>query len=115
FAVNTLHVARDLAFTLGEVIRALEPGGRLVVSECVRPHPRQPIYTEFAFNLTETFRAPRLHPVYRPGGGFLTPEQWRAAMEAAALGGVRFLPDRAVARAGVPDFLLAAIGAPRPA
>jgi len=115
YAVNTLHVAHDLDFTLGEVRRALEPGGQLILSECVRPQPRQPIYTEFVFNLTETFRSPRLHPVYRPYGGFLTPEQWRAAIEAAGFTDVRFLPDIALVREHVPDFLVAAIGATRPA
>jgi SAM-dependent methyltransferase len=114
FAVNTLHVARDLDFTLGEIRQALEPGGRLVVSECVRPRPRQPVYAEFVFNLTETFRSPRLHPVYRPGGGFLTPEQWQAAIEAAGFGDVGFLPDIVRVRQQVPDFLVAAIGATRP-
>ncbi len=114
FAVNTLHVAHDLGFTLREVLQALEPGGRLVASECVRPHVGQPIYTEFVFNLTETFRSPRLDPVYRPGGGFLTPEQWRAAAEAAGFTDVRFLPDIVRIRDRVPDFLVAAIGATRP-
>ncbi len=87
YAVNTLHVADDLAFTLGEVRRALVPGGRLVLSECVRP--RQPIYAEFVFNLMKTFRAPRLHPRYRPHGGFLKPEHWQAAHRG---GGVRGRP-----------------------
>ena len=115
FAVNTLHVAHDLDFTLGEVRRALEPGGQLILSECVRPLPRQPIYTEFVFNLTETFRSPQLHPEHRPYGGFLTPEQWRAAIEAAGFSDVRILPDIARVREQVPDFLVAAIGATRPA
>ncbi len=115
FAVNTLHVAHDLDFTLSEVRRTLEPGGQLVLSECVRPLPRQPIYTEFVFNLTQTFRSPRFNPLYRPYGGFLTPEQWRAAIEAAGFSDVRVLPDIARVRAAVPDFLAAAIGATRPA
>jgi len=114
FAVNTLHVARDLGFTLAEALRALEPGGRLVVSECMLPRPRQPIYAEFVFNLAETFRSPRLHPLYRPRGGFLTPEQWRAAVEAAGFVDIRFLPDIVRVRNQVPDFLVAAIGATRP-
>ncbi|HET7876436.1 MAG TPA: hypothetical protein VFN71_13030, partial [Methylomirabilota bacterium] len=114
YAVNTLHVAHDLDFTLGEVLHALEPGGRLIVSECVRPRPRQPIYAEFVFNLMETFRSPRLHPLYRPSGGFLTPEQWKAAFEAAGFVETRFLPDILRVREQVPDFSVAAVGATRP-
>jgi len=114
YAVNALHVAHDLDFTLGEVLRALEPGGQLIVSECVRPHAWQTIYAEFIFNLMETFRAPRLHPVHRPAGGFLTAEQWRGVIEAEGFADVRFLPDILRVRERVPDFYVAAIGATRP-
>jgi SAM-dependent methyltransferase len=114
YAVNTLHVARDLEFTLGEIRKALEPGGRLILSECVRSHARQPIESELVFNLTETFRSPRLHPLYRPTGGFLTPGQWKGAMEAAGLADVRFLPDIEKVHAEAPRFIAAAIGASRP-
>ena len=69
YAVNTLHVAHDLDFTLGEVRRALEPGGRLIVSECVRPYPRQAIYAEFIFNLTRDI------PVSPPASPL--PTKWR--------------------------------------
>jgi SAM-dependent methyltransferase len=115
YAVNTLHVAHDLGFTLGEVFGALEPGGRLIVSECVRPRPGQPIYAEFVFNLMEAFRAPRLHPEYRPNGGFLTPEQWSRAAVAAGFRDVRFLPDIFGLRDEFPSFYVAAICATRPA
>jgi SAM-dependent methyltransferase len=114
YAVNTLHVAHDLDFTLGEVRRALEPGGRLIVSECVRPYPRQAIYEEFIFNLLETFRSPRLHPLYRPSGGFLTPEQWQDAIGSAGFVDTRISPDIMRIRQMVPDFVAAAIGATRP-
>ena len=113
YAVNTLHVAHDLAFTLGEIRNSLEPGGQLIISECVRPQPQETVYAEFIFNLMETFRAPRLHAVYRPGGGFLTPEQWKIAVEAAGLGDTRFLPDIRKILAEVPEFVVAAIGATR--
>jgi SAM-dependent methyltransferase len=115
YAVNTLHVAHDLAFTLGEVLRALEPGGRLILSECVRSHARQSIESEFVFNLTETFRSPRLHPLYRPSGGFLTPAQWTGALEAAGFLDIRFLPDIIRVHDLAPRFIAAAIGASRPA
>ena len=114
YAVNTLHVAHDLDFTLGQILRTLRPGGWLIVSECVRPYPRQAIYAEFIFNLIWTFRSPRLHPVYRPNGGFLTPDQWKGAIESAGFADTRFVPDVMRIRRKVPDFFASAIGAIRP-
>ena len=111
--VNTLHVARDLAFTLGEIHRALSPGGRLVVSECVRPFERQPVYVEFVFNLLGAFREPLLHPSWRPNGGFLTPEQWTAALSANGFRDVRLVPDLRSIRGDFPSFVVAAIVAAR--
>jgi SAM-dependent methyltransferase len=115
YAVNTLHVAHDLDFTLAEVRRALAPGGRVIVSECVRPFPGQALYPEFVFNLLATFRAPRLRPPYRPNGGFLTAEQWAAALEAAGFADVRTLPDVARIREVFPGFYAGAVGAARDA
>jgi SAM-dependent methyltransferase len=108
YAVNTLHAARDLGFTLEEVHRALSPGGRLVISECVPPP--EPIYADFVFNLTEAFRSPRPDPRHRPGGGFLGLEDWTAVLEAAGFEDVRVLPDVAAIRVEVRDFSVAAIG-----
>ena len=56
-----------------------------------------------------------LHPVYRPNGGFLTPEQWAGALEAAGFADVRCLPDLPRLRERFPMFYVAAIGATRPA
>jgi SAM-dependent methyltransferase len=114
YAVNTLHVARDLDRTLAEVRTALAPGGALVISECVRLQPARPVHAEFVFNLLESFRAPVLHPAYRPNGGFLLPAQWRAAIEAAGFARVRVLPDVERIGGSVPNFSVAAIGATRP-
>jgi SAM-dependent methyltransferase len=113
YAVNTLHVARDLLATLGDVKDALAAGGRLVIAECVRLVPGQTLYAEFVFNLLESFRAPALDPTCRPNGGFLTPEHWRSAMEAAGFTDVRFLPDVERIRS-FPEFSVMAIGATRP-
>lgn len=115
YAVNALHVARDLHFTLREIFDALAPGGRLVIAEALRPAPGEAVYMEFIFNLMETFRAPVLHPVYRPRGGFLTPQQWRHAMETAGFVDVRTLPDIDRIHDRFPAFFVGAIGATRPA
>jgi SAM-dependent methyltransferase len=114
YAVNTLHVAHDLAFTLEEIRRTLEPGGQLIISECVRPRDEVTLYPEFVFNLLRTFRSPRLHPAYRPNGGFLTPEQWTGALETAGFRDVRLLPDVRRIRDVFSGFYVAAIGATRP-
>ena len=114
YAVNTLHVAHDLAFTLGEVRRVLRPGGQLIVSECVRPRPSDTLYPEFVFNLLETFRSPRLDAANRPNGGFLTPEQWTGAFRRAGFDDMRILPDITRIREEFPGFYVAAIGGTRP-
>lgn len=111
--VNTLHVATDLAFTLGEIRNALAPGGSLVISECVRPFPGQTVYVEFVFNLLEAFRKPVLEPAWRPNGGFLTPEQWTAGLLACGFGDVRIVPDIAALRETYPSFVVAAVSAAR--
>ena len=103
-----LHAARDLPDAgAGRPTRLLR----------VHPHDvrRRSIYVEFIFILMETFRSPVLNPTYRPNGGFLTPEQWRGAMEAAGFVDVALLPDIVAVRSRFPDFIVAAIGATRPA
>ena len=111
YGVNVLHVAHDLVATLAEIRTALTPNGTLVISECVRPFAKRPIYVEFVFNLLESFRSPVLVPDWRPNGGFLTPEQWQAALEANGFKDVRFLPDIAKVRNVIPAFVVAGISA----
>jgi SAM-dependent methyltransferase len=111
--VNTLHVAADLAFTLGEIRHALAPGGSAVISECVRPFPGQTVYVEFVFNLLEAFREPVLDPAWRTNGGFLTPEQWTAGLLANGFRDVRMVPDIARIRDVYPSFVVAAVAAVR--
>jgi len=109
YGVNVLHVARDLGATLAEIRSALAPGGALVVAECVRPFPGQPVYVELAFNLLAPFRDPVLVPGWRPNGGFLTPEQWTQAFAAGGFTDVRVYPDVGAIRKTFPQFVVAAI------
>lgn len=111
YGVNVMHVAKDLAATLAEVRIALRDGGALVLGECVRPFADRPIYVEFVFNLLASFRAPLLVPAWRPNGGFLTPEQWCAALAANGFDEVTILPDIVALRDAYPSFVVAAITA----
>ncbi len=114
YAVNTLHVARDLAFTLGEIRATLAPGGCLIVSECVRMLPGQPLNSEFIFNLMATFRSRRADTPGQPPAGFLLAAEWKAALETAGFTAIRFLPDVPALRERFPRFHAGAIGATRP-
>jgi SAM-dependent methyltransferase len=113
YGVNVVHIAHDLGATLREIRGALEPGGALVISECVRAFTDTPLPVELIFNLLESFRAPLLHPVWRPNGGFLTPEQWTAALRANGFKDVRVFPDIAAIRDAYPSFAIAGIIARR--
>ncbi len=104
YAVNTVHVARDLPFTLAEIRAALRPGGAVVLGECLRPFAGRPVYTEFAFLLLEAFRA----------RGFLTPGEWTAALAAAGFAAPEVYPDLERLRDPFPLFVAGAVGALRP-
>jgi SAM-dependent methyltransferase len=113
YGVNVLHVARDLAATLGQLRETLVPGGMLVMSECMRPFTGRPVHTEFVFNLLDSFRAPVLVNSWRPNGGFLTPEQWDAALAANGFTDISVFPDIAAIRHAYPAMSVAAVVARR--
>jgi SAM-dependent methyltransferase len=113
YGVNVVHVARDLAATLGEIRAALAERGAIVLAECVRPFPGRPLYVELPFNLLAAFRDAVLVPGWRPNGGFLTPEQWCGALEANGFTDVRVFPHIAAIREVIPQFVVAAISARR--
>ncbi len=113
YGVNVLHVAHDLAATLGELRSALSESGMLVMAECVRPFPDTPLHLELVFNLLSSFRDAVLVPGWRPNGGFLTPEQWAAALAANGFEDIRIYPDIAAIRDAYPSFVVAAIVARR--
>jgi SAM-dependent methyltransferase len=93
YAVNTVHIARDLGSTLRRIRGALRPGGAAVFSECVRPFADQPIYVEFVFNFLENFTGVATDPKTRPNHGFLTPSNWRDALADAGFERTEILPD----------------------
>jgi SAM-dependent methyltransferase len=113
YGVNVLHVVRDLGKTLAELRGSLRHRGLLIMGECVRPFPGTPLHLELVFNLLSSFRDAVLVPGWRPNGGFLTPEQWTAALEANGFGDVRIFPDIAAIRDAYPSFVVAAIVARR--
>ncbi len=93
YGVNVLHVAKDLLFSLNAAHDALKPGGFLVIGECIRPRPLQPIYAELIFQILDSFTEVKTDPAFRPNPGFLTPEQWRAAFARANFEKIEVVPE----------------------
>ena len=114
YAVNTVHIARDLNATLDRIRTTLKPGGAAVFSECVRPFEGQPIYVEFVFNFLENFTGVATDTATRPNHGFLTPENWRRAFEKAGFEKPAILPDVEELARHYDSFFVAAVTARRP-
>ncbi|MDQ6894746.1 MAG: class I SAM-dependent methyltransferase [Acidobacteriota bacterium] len=114
YAVNTVHIAKDLAAVLARIRETLRPGGTAVFSECVRPREGQPIYVEFVFNFLENFTGVATDPSTRPNHGFLTPENWRNAFRKAGFEAPEILPDVESLARHYDAFFVAAVSARRP-
>jgi SAM-dependent methyltransferase len=93
YAVNVLHVSKNLLFSLNQAHSALGSNGWLVLGECIRPHENQPIYPELMFQNLDSFTDVLIDPDIRPQPGFLTAEQWRRAFGRAGLSHVEVAPD----------------------
>jgi len=113
YAVNTVHIAKDLSATLGRIRETLKPGGAAVFSECVRPFEGQPIYVEFVFNFLQNFTGVATDET-RPNHGFLTPGNWRRAFEKAGFEEPEILPDVEELATHYDAFFVAALTARKP-
>ena len=109
YAVNVMHISRDLLFSLNEARSALASDGWLVIGECLRPYFNQPIYPELMFQILESFTNVQTDPEVRPNPGFLTAEQWRCAFTRAGLQRVEVAPDIDRIREIYPHFFTGAI------
>ena len=114
YAVNTIHIAKDLGAALARVRETLKPGGAAVFSECVRPFEGQPIYVEFVFNFLENFTGVATDAATRPNHGFLTPDNWRRALAKAGFEKPEILPDVEELARHYDAFFVAAVTARKP-
>ena len=109
YAVNVMHISRNLLFSMNEARSALAPSGWLVIGECVRPYDHQPIYPELMFQILESFTHVEIDPEIRPNPGFLTGEQWRRAFSRAGFNHTKIAPDIDRIREIYPHFFTGAI------
>ena len=92
YAVNVMHISKNLLFSLNEARSALAAGGWLVIGECVRPYDNQPMYPELMFQVLDSFTNVETDPEIRPNPGFMTAEQWRHAFSRAGFSRTEVAP-----------------------
>jgi len=109
YAVNVLHVSKNLLFSLNQARSALTGDGWLVIGECLRPYVNQPIYPELMFQILESFTEVQTDPEIRPNPGFLTADHWRRAFTRAGFERVEVAPDIDSIREVYPHFFTGAI------
>jgi SAM-dependent methyltransferase len=109
YAVNVMHISRDLVFSLNEARSALASDGWLVIGECLRPYFDQPIYPELMFQILESFTNVQTDPEIRPNPGFLTAEHWRRAFIRAGFQRAEVAPNIDRIREIYPHFFTGAI------
>jgi SAM-dependent methyltransferase len=109
YAVNVMHISKDLLFSLNEARSALASHGWLVIGECLRPYFNQPIYPELMFQILESFTNVRTDPEIRPNPGFLTAEHWRRAFTRAGFQCAEVAPNIDRIREIYPHFFTGAV------
>jgi SAM-dependent methyltransferase len=109
YAVNVLHISKNLLFSFDEARSTLTANGWLVIGECIRPYANQPIYPELMFQILDSFSNVETDPELRPNPGFLTAEQWRRAFLRAGYGRAEVAPDVERIREIYPHFFTGAI------
>jgi SAM-dependent methyltransferase len=109
YAVNVLHISKDLLFSLNQARSALTGDGWLVIGECLRPYVNQPIYPELMFQILESFTDVHVDTDIRPTPGFLTADQWRRVFTRAGFERVEVAPDIESIREFYPHFFTGAI------
>src|SRR5207247_756774 len=94
YAVNVMHISKDLLFSLREARMALVPDSWLVIGECVRPYDNQPIYPELMFQILNSFTNVQTDPDNRR----VRSEHWSRCSEAAAVPDHTLLCDHGTCR-----------------
>jgi len=109
YAVNVMHISKNLLYSLNEARSALALDGWLVIGECLRPYDHQPMYPELMFQILDSFIDVRIDPEIRPNPGFLTADQWRRAFSRAGFPCTEIAPDVERIREIYPHFFTGAV------
>lgn len=90
-AVNVMHVARDLGFSLRELRRALRPHGSLILAEGSPPNSHHRWCLDVVFGFLPGWWDVGLDDL-RPRPGFMLPSEWGRALRACGYAAVSQIP-----------------------
>ncbi|MGZ5092757.1 MAG: class I SAM-dependent methyltransferase [Burkholderiales bacterium] len=107
YGINVMHVAYDLAYSLGQARESIASDGWLVMGECLSRY--KPIFPEFIFQMLESFGSVRTDLGFRPAPGFLPPHHWRRALAHAGFHVQQIQPDVERISELCPNFLSGAV------
>jgi SAM-dependent methyltransferase len=88
FALDALHVVRDVPQALREIRGALAPGGTLVAVEHVRPAPRVPVLIELPIVMLKDYWSSSSSAFQEGRYGFRTRDEWLSLAGAAGFAAV---------------------------
>jgi SAM-dependent methyltransferase len=91
-AVNVLHVAKEVAFTLREIHAALKTSGWLICAEGSVPDRIKRWRLDLVFAFLRGWWDVSTDQTLRPRPGFLMPSQWKDALQACGYRRVYMLP-----------------------
>jgi SAM-dependent methyltransferase len=91
-AVNALHAAKHLLFSLEQLRDVLKPDGCLILSEGSPPDPSRRWRLDVVFAFLRGWWDVSTDARWRPNPGFLLPRQWKKALLACGYDAVRLLP-----------------------
>jgi SAM-dependent methyltransferase len=83
YAVNSIHVARNIFSTLDKLKEVLKTGGKIVITECVRSDGSDLLVQEFILNLLDDYFNVDTDSTWRTTPGFLPFEQWKKILKKA--------------------------------
>jgi SAM-dependent methyltransferase len=91
-AVNVLHVAKDLCFSLREIYDVLKMRGYLILAEGSPPDRFRRWRLDVIFAFLRGWWDVSIDPVLRSRPGFLLPSEWQKALLACGFDSVYLLP-----------------------
>lgn len=114
YGVNSLHITKNILFTLRQILDSLKKGGMLLISESVRSPENRFLFQEGIFNILDGYRNVELEGEARPNAGFLSTDNWVGLFNAAGFDAIEVIDEAGTGGRRPPRRSVAAIKGIKP-